>query len=205
MWRALQTAGVITGYRAVLDPAKIDRAFQVLVHVTMAVGDRKATMEAFEAGVAVQQPRLAALEPFVVGGGSRQAGSGQPSGRRCRAAPGCAGSARVASCASRCSVAGKLLDAGREPAPTGRIPDEQHGRCAGGGRWRRQHVVDCEVPIRGEGNTLSGCIAFDERSGVFTNERRENSKGGCGNTVGNHQRSSDGVAPRRTQGPSRGP
>ena len=49
--RALEAAGVITGYRAVLDPAKVDRAFQVLVHVTMAVGDRKATMEAFEAGV----------------------------------------------------------------------------------------------------------------------------------------------------------
>src|SRR6266699_1749010 len=38
--RALEAAGVITGYRAVLDPAKVDRAFQVLVHVTMAVGDR---------------------------------------------------------------------------------------------------------------------------------------------------------------------
>jgi DNA-binding Lrp family transcriptional regulator len=50
--RALEAADVITGYRAVLDPAKVDRAFQVLVHVTMAVGDRKATMEAFEAGVA---------------------------------------------------------------------------------------------------------------------------------------------------------
>ena len=50
--RSLEAAGVISGYRAVLDPAKVDRAFQVLVHVTMAVGDRKATMEAFEAGVA---------------------------------------------------------------------------------------------------------------------------------------------------------
>ena len=50
--RSLEAAGVISGYRAVLDPAKVDRAFQVLVHVTMAVGDRKATMEALEAGVA---------------------------------------------------------------------------------------------------------------------------------------------------------
>jgi DNA-binding Lrp family transcriptional regulator len=50
--RSLEAAGVITGYRATLDPAKIGRAFQVLVHVTMATGDRKATMEAFEAGVA---------------------------------------------------------------------------------------------------------------------------------------------------------
>jgi Lrp/AsnC family transcriptional regulator, leucine-responsive regulatory protein len=50
--RALEAAGVITGYRAVVDPAKVNRDFQVLVHVTMAVGDRLATMEAFEAGVA---------------------------------------------------------------------------------------------------------------------------------------------------------
>ena len=50
--RSLEAAGVITGYRAALDPARIGCAFQVLVHVTMATGDRKATMEAFEAGVA---------------------------------------------------------------------------------------------------------------------------------------------------------
>ena len=50
--RSLEAAGVITGYRVVLDPAKVGCAFQVLVHVTMATGDRKATMEAFEAGVA---------------------------------------------------------------------------------------------------------------------------------------------------------
>jgi Lrp/AsnC family leucine-responsive transcriptional regulator len=50
--RSLEAAGVVTGYRAVLDPAKVGCAFQVLVHVTMATGDRKATMEAFEAGVA---------------------------------------------------------------------------------------------------------------------------------------------------------
>jgi Lrp/AsnC family leucine-responsive transcriptional regulator len=50
--RSLETAGVITGYRAALDPAKVGCGFQVLVHVTMATGDRQATMEAFEAGVA---------------------------------------------------------------------------------------------------------------------------------------------------------
>ena len=50
--RSLEAAGVISGYRAVLDPVKVGCGFQVLVHVTMAVGDRKATMEAFEAEVA---------------------------------------------------------------------------------------------------------------------------------------------------------
>jgi Lrp/AsnC family transcriptional regulator, leucine-responsive regulatory protein len=50
--RALEAAGVVAGYRAVLDPAKVGCAFQVLVHVTMGVGERKETMEAFEAGVA---------------------------------------------------------------------------------------------------------------------------------------------------------
>jgi DNA-binding Lrp family transcriptional regulator len=50
--RALEAGGVVAGYRAVLDPAKVGCAFQVLVHVTMGVGERKETMEAFEAGVA---------------------------------------------------------------------------------------------------------------------------------------------------------
>jgi Lrp/AsnC family transcriptional regulator, leucine-responsive regulatory protein len=50
--RRLEEAGVIAGYRAVIDPAAVDRAFQVLLHVTMEVKDRLATMEAFEARVA---------------------------------------------------------------------------------------------------------------------------------------------------------
>jgi len=50
--RGLAAAGVTTAYSAALDPAKVDRASQGLVHVTMAVGDRQATMEAFETGVA---------------------------------------------------------------------------------------------------------------------------------------------------------
>jgi Lrp/AsnC family leucine-responsive transcriptional regulator len=50
--RSLEADGVISGYRAVVDSPKAGCAFQVLVHVTMATGDRKATMEAFEAGVA---------------------------------------------------------------------------------------------------------------------------------------------------------
>jgi DNA-binding Lrp family transcriptional regulator len=50
--RRLEEAGVIAGYRAIIDPAAVDRGFQVLVHVTMEVRDRLATMEAFEARVA---------------------------------------------------------------------------------------------------------------------------------------------------------
>ncbi len=49
--RNLEEAGVIVGYRAVVDPAAVDRGFQVLVHVTMEVKDCAATMEAFEARV----------------------------------------------------------------------------------------------------------------------------------------------------------
>jgi len=50
--RRLEEAGVISGYRAIIEPAAVDRGFQVLVHVTMEVRDRLATMEAFEARVA---------------------------------------------------------------------------------------------------------------------------------------------------------
>ena len=50
--RRLEEAGVITGYGASIDPAAIGRGFQVLLHVTMEVRDRLATMEAFEARVA---------------------------------------------------------------------------------------------------------------------------------------------------------
>lgn len=50
--RRLEESGVIAGYRAIIDPAAVDRGFQVLLHVTMEVRDRLATMEAFEARVA---------------------------------------------------------------------------------------------------------------------------------------------------------
>jgi Lrp/AsnC family leucine-responsive transcriptional regulator len=49
--RNLEQSGVILGYRAVIDPATVDRGFQVLLHVTMEVKARKETMEAFEAQV----------------------------------------------------------------------------------------------------------------------------------------------------------
>ena len=50
--RALEETGVITGYRAVVDPVAVNRGFQVLVHVTMTVGNRASDMAEFEARVA---------------------------------------------------------------------------------------------------------------------------------------------------------
>lgn len=48
--RQLESSGVITGYRAAVDPAAIGRGFHVLLHVEMAAQDR-ATLEAFETEV----------------------------------------------------------------------------------------------------------------------------------------------------------
>ncbi|WP_224391011.1 Lrp/AsnC family transcriptional regulator [Pseudonocardia sp. ICBG1293] len=48
--RALEEAGVITGYHAAVDPAALGHGLQVLVHVDMA-DQRQATVEAFEAAV----------------------------------------------------------------------------------------------------------------------------------------------------------
>lgn len=45
--RALEQAGVITGYHADIDPRAVGRGFQVVVHADMMVKDR-ATIEAFE-------------------------------------------------------------------------------------------------------------------------------------------------------------
>lgn len=49
--RKLERTGVITGYHAAVDPSAIGRGFQVLLHVEMAIQNRKTT-EAFEAQVA---------------------------------------------------------------------------------------------------------------------------------------------------------
>ena len=49
--RALEQAGAIKGYRAVVDPAAIGRGFEVLVHVTMDREDA-ATIAEFERGLA---------------------------------------------------------------------------------------------------------------------------------------------------------
>ncbi|MEU7813744.1 Lrp/AsnC family transcriptional regulator [Pseudonocardia sp. NPDC049154] len=48
--RALEEAGVITGYHAAVDLTAMGRGLQVLVHVDMA-DQRQATVEAFEAAV----------------------------------------------------------------------------------------------------------------------------------------------------------
>jgi DNA-binding Lrp family transcriptional regulator len=49
--RALEQAGAIRGYRAIIDPAAIGRGFEVLVHVTMDREDA-ATVAEFERGLA---------------------------------------------------------------------------------------------------------------------------------------------------------
>jgi Lrp/AsnC family transcriptional regulator, leucine-responsive regulatory protein len=49
--RALERAGVITGYHARVDPAATGRGFEVLLHVEMGRQDR-ATLESFETLVA---------------------------------------------------------------------------------------------------------------------------------------------------------
>jgi DNA-binding Lrp family transcriptional regulator len=49
--RALEQAGVITGYHAAIEPAAIGRGFEVLLHIEMAAQDR-ATIAAFEEQVA---------------------------------------------------------------------------------------------------------------------------------------------------------
>lgn len=49
--RALEQAGAIRGYRAVLDPRTLGLTFEAIVFVTMHTSDR-ATLDAFEAAVA---------------------------------------------------------------------------------------------------------------------------------------------------------
>jgi len=48
--RALEAAGVIAGYHAVIDPVARDRGFQVLVYTTLMLRNRE-TIAAFEAAV----------------------------------------------------------------------------------------------------------------------------------------------------------
>src|SRR5258708_36561022 len=88
----------------------------------------------------------------------------------------------------------ELPDARREPDPAARIADQEHGRSAGGRRRRRrQHVVDLEVPVRGQSNRLR--IAVDEWGDVFTNECGEDIEAGPRSTAGcQHERGPDGVA-----------
>lgn len=53
--RALESSGVISGYRAVLDPAELGLQFEALVFVTMAVGTRDSVASFEEAVTDVPQ------------------------------------------------------------------------------------------------------------------------------------------------------
>jgi Lrp/AsnC family transcriptional regulator, leucine-responsive regulatory protein len=68
--RALEDAGVIRGYHAEIDPAAVDRGFEVTVHVELTLKDR-ATVEAFETAIAaldevVECQRMFGLPDYVI-------------------------------------------------------------------------------------------------------------------------------------------
>src|SRR5690242_3796005 len=68
--RALERDAVIRGYHADIDPAAVERGFEVTVHVELTLKDR-ATVEAFEAGIAAfdevaECRRMFGLPDYVV-------------------------------------------------------------------------------------------------------------------------------------------
>jgi Lrp/AsnC family leucine-responsive transcriptional regulator len=68
--RALEAAGVIRGYHADIDPAALDRAFEVIVHAELSLKDR-ATVEAFEQRIAqmdavVECRRMFGIPDYVI-------------------------------------------------------------------------------------------------------------------------------------------
>src|SRR5262245_28838344 len=68
--RALETAGIIRGYRADVDPVAVALGFEVTVHVELSLKDR-ATVEAFEAQIAtfdevVECRRMFGVPDYVV-------------------------------------------------------------------------------------------------------------------------------------------
>ena len=68
--RALEAAGVIRGYRAILDPAALDRGFEVIVHAELGLKDRR-TVEAFEERIAkmdavVECRRMFGIPDYVI-------------------------------------------------------------------------------------------------------------------------------------------
>ena len=68
--RALERAGAIRGYHADIDPAAVDRGFEVTVHVELTLKDR-ATVDAFESGIAafeevVECQRMFGLPDYVI-------------------------------------------------------------------------------------------------------------------------------------------
>lgn len=68
--RALEQAGAIRGYHADIDPAAVDRGFEVLVHAELRVKDR-ATVEAFDEQIAaldevIECRRMFGLPDYVI-------------------------------------------------------------------------------------------------------------------------------------------
>jgi len=63
--RALEAAGVIRGYHADVDPAALGRAFEVEVMIELTHKDR-ATVEAFETGIAGMEPVVECRRLFGV-------------------------------------------------------------------------------------------------------------------------------------------
>jgi|SRR5271165_550088 len=72
--REMERNGVITGYRAVLDPAAVGLGFEALVNVTMDREDAD-TIAAFEAALAVV-PEIRHAERLFGDPGSRVSGGG---------------------------------------------------------------------------------------------------------------------------------
>jgi DNA-binding Lrp family transcriptional regulator len=68
--RQLERDGAIRGYHAEIDPAVVDRAFEVVVHIELMLKDR-ATVEAFEQRIAafdevVECRRMFGIPDYVV-------------------------------------------------------------------------------------------------------------------------------------------
>jgi Lrp/AsnC family leucine-responsive transcriptional regulator len=68
--RALEDSGAIGGYHAEIDPAAVDRAFEVVVHAELMLKDR-ATVEAFEERIAqmddvVECRRMFGIPDYVI-------------------------------------------------------------------------------------------------------------------------------------------
>ena len=68
--RALEAAGAIRGYHADVDPGRVGRGFEVVVHVDLALKDRT-TVESFEAALAefaevVECRRMFGLPDYLI-------------------------------------------------------------------------------------------------------------------------------------------
>jgi DNA-binding Lrp family transcriptional regulator len=61
--RHLEQSGVITGYRAVIDPSAIGRGYHVTVHATLMLRNRE-TIEAFEAALVPLEEVIEARRMF---------------------------------------------------------------------------------------------------------------------------------------------